>query len=137
MKRINIVLSVMLVGVATVAMVSGAGLQDSAWEVPEEARAEENPIEGTAEVVEEGAVHYQKRCQMCHGAEGLGDGRMASRIKPAPKDISTPEVRDRMTDGEIFYKISVGKRPMPAMEDTLTEDEIWSVVHFVRSLQAD
>ena len=42
-----------------------------------------------------------------------------------------------MTDGEIFYKITVGKRPMRGMERKLSEDQRWSLVIFVRSLQGD
>ena len=106
-----------------------------AWDVPEEARLEENPLESTPETVESGGLIYKKRCQLCHGAEGKGDGPMAARIREKPSDITPAEVRDRMTDGEIFYKISVGKPPMPSMEGTLTEDEIWTLVNYVRSLQ--
>ncbi len=140
MKRISKQVTMILpVLVATVGFALAAGViaQESTWEVPEEALAEENPIEGTPEVLEEGAAIYEKRCQLCHGAEGKGDGPMAARIREKPRDLTPSEVRDRLTDGEIFYKISVGKPPMPSMEGTLTEDEIWTLVHYVRSLQAD
>ncbi len=40
-----------------------------------------------------------------------------------------------MTDGEIFYKISNGKKPMPPMNRKLSETERWQVVHHVRTLQ--
>ena len=39
-------------------------------------------------------------------------------------------------DGEIFYKITVGKKPMPSMKTKLSEEERWQIVHYVRSLQA-
>lgn len=109
--------------------------QDTAWEVPEEARAMENPLESSADVIAAGAELYERRCLMCHGETAKGDGPATRTIKPAPSDMSTVEARDRMTDGEIFYKISEGKRPMPPQKGKISEEEIWSLVHYVRSLQ--
>ncbi|MEC8952783.1 MAG: cytochrome c, partial [Acidobacteriota bacterium] len=51
-------------------------------------------------------------------------------------DITTAEAQDRMSDGEMFYKITVGKRPMREFESKLSEDELWNVVHFLRTLGA-
>ncbi|HAK57017.1 MAG: c-type cytochrome [Vicinamibacterales bacterium] len=106
------------------------------WEVPEEERAVENPIAADDDVLAEGQRLYERNCRMCHGETGLGDGPATARIKPAPPDMSTAEAHDRMTDGEIFYKITVGKRPMREFESRLSEDERWSVVHYVRTLRA-
>ncbi len=109
--------------------------QETVWEVPEDARAMENPLPAEEDIIADAAVLYGRRCQMCHGETGKGDGPATRTIKPAPNDITTAEARDRMTDGEIFYKIETGKRPMPAQKGKMTEDDIWSLVHFVRSLQ--
>ena len=61
---------------------------------------------------------------------------MTKFIKPAPADISTAEAQARMTDGEIFYKISKGKTPMPNFASKLSEEDRWNLVHYVRSLEA-
>ncbi|MBU22958.1 MAG: cytochrome c class I [Acidobacteria bacterium] len=106
------------------------------WEVPEEERAVENPIASDDDVLAEGQRLYERNCRMCHGETGLGDGPATARIKPAPRDITTADAQDRMTDGEMFYKITVGKRPMREFESRLTEDERWSVVHYLRTLRA-
>ena len=74
---------------------------------------------------------------MCHGEQLRGDGPAAAMFQKAPPDLSTAEARERMTDGEIFFKITVGKRPMPAMEAKLSEVKRWEVVHYVRTLQAE
>ena len=133
-KKISILGFLVLVS-STVALEADLTVWQATWDVPEEAQLEENPLESTPETVESGGLIYKKRCQLCHGAEGKGDGPMAARIREKPSDITPAEVRDRMTDGEIFYKISIGKPPMPSMEGTLTEDEIWTLVNYVRSLQ--
>lgn len=106
------------------------------WAIPEDARATPNPVTVDAAVLEEGASLYQRHCRVCHGDAGKGDGPMTKYVKPAPADISTPETQDRMTDGEIFYKISVGKNPMPQFKGKLSEEKRWSLVHFVRGLRA-
>jgi mono/diheme cytochrome c family protein len=123
------------VGIAAVAGIGLAAQEEgSAWEVPEEARAVANPVEATPEAIEAGKALYTKHCVMCHGESGKGDGPATSFIKPAPADITPADVQGRMTDGEIFYKITNGKRPMPPMNRKMSDEERWQVVLFVRTL---
>lgn len=105
------------------------------WTVPDEARATENPVPLTDAALAAGEQSYGARCASCHGDTGKGDGKATRFIKPAPADISTVEARDRMTDGEMFYKITEGKKPMPGMARTLSDEERWQVVHYLRTLQ--
>ena len=106
-----------------------------AWEVPAEARELPNPVPRTEAALAAGEAIYGARCASCHGDTGRGDGKATRFIKPAPADISTAEARDRMTDGEIFYKITEGRKPMPGMARTLDDEERWQVVHYLRTLQ--
>ena len=112
-----------------------ANTQDSTWEVPEEAKARTNPVEPTEEAVKAGGALYEKPCLMCHGDEGKGDGPATKFIKPAPLDMSTADAKARMSDGEIFYKVTNGKTPMPPTERKMSETERWQVVHYLRTLQ--
>lgn len=105
------------------------------WVAPEEARAVENPVPPGEEALAAGRAAYEARCATCHGDTARGDGKATRFIRPAPADLSTVEARDRMTDGEIFYKITEGRKPMPGMARTLTEEERWQVVHYLRTLQ--
>jgi mono/diheme cytochrome c family protein len=111
--------------------------QDEAtpWEVPDEAKAVPNPLEKTPDALAAGAALFKKHCVMCHGEAGKGDGPATKFMKPTPPDISTADVKDRLTDGEIFYKITTGKRPMPPMDKKLSETERWQLVYQVRALQ--
>lgn len=110
------------------------GVQED-WPVPDEARALANPLPRNDDAIAAGEEHYKRRCASCHGDTGKGDGKATRFIKPAPADISTVEARDRMTDGEMFYKITEGKKPMPGMARTLSDEERWQVVHYLRTLQ--
>ncbi len=114
-----------------------ANSQESTWEVPEEAKARTNPVERTEEAVKAGETLYGKHCLMCHGDEGKGDGPATKFIKPAPPDVSTAEAKARMSDGEIFYKVTNGKTPMPPTHRKLNEAERWQVVHYLRTLQVN
>jgi len=129
--------------VAVVAAASLTGLAFAAqdpqpeggvWEVPAEAKAVPNPVEATPEALAAGADLFKKHCVMCHGETGKGDGPATKFMKPAPPDLTAPGNKARMTDGEIFYKITNGKRPMPPMNRKLSETERWQVVHHVRTL---
>ncbi len=110
-------------------------IAQEAWVVPDEARNLENPVPLTDAALAAGEKAYGARCASCHGDAGKGDGKATRFIRPAPADISTAEARDRMTDGEMFYKITEGKKPMPGMARTLSDEERWQVVRYLRTLQ--
>ncbi|MBE55274.1 MAG: hypothetical protein CL479_01670 [Acidobacteria bacterium] len=131
-RKLLLIVLATFVGTASLVV---AAVQDG-WDIPEDAKAVESPFAADDEVIAEGATLYQRNCRMCHGESGKGDGPATARIKPVPPDITTAEAQDRMSDGEMFYKITVGKRPMREFESKLSEDERWNVVHFLRTLRA-
>ncbi len=120
---------------AVLLALSPAAAAQEPWDVSDEIRAVQNPVPADEAAIEAGRGFYAARCASCHGDTGKGDGRATRFIKPAPADISTAEARDRMTDGEMFYKITEGRKPMPGMKRTLSDEERWQVVHFLRTLQ--
>ncbi len=124
------------VGMAVLVAATAVNQDQDDWDVPEDEKAVENPLPADDDVIADGATLYRRNCRMCHGETGKGDGPATARIKPAPSDITTSEVQDGMTDGEMFYKITVGKRPMREFESKLSEDERWKVVHVLRTLRA-
>ena len=103
-----------------------------------EAQKLENPVEATPDSTAAGAELFRRRCSFCHGETGKGDGRMAPKDS-TPADL-TDDVWDRgSTDGEIFTVISKGAGPefkMKGLEGKLTEEEIWNIVNYVRSLRS-
>src|SRR5256884_7243374 len=63
----------------------------------------------------------------------LGDGPQAKSHYPLPADLTDPKLLRNVTDGEIFYQISQGRRPMPSFKNRLTQDQRWQLVLLVRS----
>jgi mono/diheme cytochrome c family protein len=76
---------------------------------------------------------YADKCAHCHGDTGKGDGRDANRYDPAPTDLTDSKKMNSATDGELFYKISEGKKPMPVFKNKLSEDQRWELVLLIRS----
>ena len=103
------------------------------WPVPEEAKQLKNPLPPTASAIESARKIYLDKCARCHGDTGKGDGRDAIRYFPAPTDFTDAKRTSAATDGELFYKISEGKKPMPVFKNKLTEDERWELVLLLRS----
>jgi mono/diheme cytochrome c family protein len=104
-----------------------------AWPVPEEAKQLKNPLQPTAAALESARRIYLDKCARCHGDTGKGDGRDAIRYFPAPTDFTDAALMSAATDGELFYKISEGKKPMPVFKNKLSEDERWELVLLLRS----
>jgi mono/diheme cytochrome c family protein len=103
------------------------------WPVPEDAKQLKNPLQPGAAVLESARPLYREKCAQCHGDTGRGDGRDAARYDPKPADFTDANLMRGVTDGELFYKISEGKKPMPVFKTRLTEDQRWALVVLIRS----
>lgn len=92
---------------------------------------------------EKGSMLFKKFCAPCHGEKGKGDGPNADDMDPPPRDLTDSGKEKYMikrTNEEIFKAISAGGREieksglMPAFGKTFSEEELWSLVAFVRTL---
>jgi mono/diheme cytochrome c family protein len=114
-----------------VSLVAG-GAQDE-WKAPHRAAAKPNPIPPDAHSIATGRMVYQKQCQSCHGERGKGDGPAAADLKTMPSDLSDSSLWNE-SDGELFWKVSGGRKPMPTFSRLLTEEQRWNVINYVRTL---
>ena len=110
--------------------------KDRPWVVPEEAKRLKNPIAPTESTLKAARGIYLEECAQCHGEQGKGDGPKARLHFPAPADLTDARRMNSVTDGEIFYQISEGRKPMPSFKKRLTEDQRWGLVLLVRSFSA-
>ena len=111
-----------------------AAWQSREWVVPEEARGLKNPLTPTETALASGRAVYLDKCAECHGEQSRGDGPQARMYDPAPGNLTDTKHMNTRTDGELFYQISEGHRPMPAFKKRLSEEQRWQLVLFVRSL---
>lgn len=93
-----------------------------------------NPLSGDAAALETGTTHFRDMCLLCHGAPGIEPYEFAEGLNPNPPELST--VLSDWTDGELFWLTKHGIRltGMPAFGTTHTDEELWSIVAFVRHL---
>ena len=101
---------------------------------PKDIQTKKNPVASSDAVLAKAKTVYEENCLMCHGEAGKGDGPMASMLKEKPTDLSDANILGEATDGEIFWFITKGKKPMPPFETKLSEEERWSLVHLMRSM---
>lgn len=111
-------------------------LQNSDWQIPEDAKSLKNPIAPSQETLQAARDLYGDKCANCHGDTGKGDGPDAKKYKPAPADLTDPKRIHSQSDGELFYKITNGRRPMPPFKKRLTEEQRWQLVLLLRAFTA-
>jgi mono/diheme cytochrome c family protein len=104
------------------------------WKVPDEAKLRPNPVQPSASALAAGRAIYMDKCTQCHGQTGKGDGPDAASYYPSPTSLVDAKHMSSVTDGEIFYQISEGRKPMPAFKRKLSEEQRWQLVLYVRSL---
>jgi mono/diheme cytochrome c family protein len=107
--------------------------QNKPWVVPPEYKALKNPLLPSESNLNAARQIYSDECAQCHGERGKGDGPEARTHYPLPADLTDPKLLAGVTDGEIFYLISEGRRPMPSFRNRLTQDQRWQLVVLVRS----
>ena len=101
----------------------------------EEGVPERSPIPATSESVAAGLSLYATHCQLCHGTEGLGDGPASAGLNPPPANlpVHVPLHPDRALFG--FIHDGIEGAAMPALGETLSDDEIWHLVNYMRTLE--
>ena len=91
-----------------------------------------NPVPRTADSLAQAQQLARVNCSACHGLDGHGQGPVAHYFSPVPPvDFRSDRVRGR-TDGQLFWIVANGLGNMPAFRALLTEQELWTVVHFIR-----
>jgi mono/diheme cytochrome c family protein len=112
-----------------------AAFHRTAWVVPAAQKEIRNPLRVSAANLAAAKEIYSDKCANCHGDRGKGDGSDAMMYDPAPSDLTDAKLA-RKTDGELYYQITEGRKPMPSFKKKLTEEQRWQLVLFVRSLAA-
>jgi mono/diheme cytochrome c family protein len=81
-----------------------------------------------------GFEHYNEMCVVCHGAPGLEPGEARAGLNPKPPLLA--KVADKISSREMFWVIKHGIKMtgMPAWGPTHSDDKIWAMVAFVKTL---
>jgi mono/diheme cytochrome c family protein len=81
-----------------------------------------------------GRVLFVTHCSRCHGAPGVAPEPFALGLRPAPANLANTALE--WVPAQIYWAITNGLKltGMPAWEFRLTDDEIWSIVAYVRRM---
>ena len=127
--------AVSFLGIAFVFMGFGNLKPQEPWPVPDKYVKMANPVKSDAASIAEGKELYVKHCQSCHGKKGKGDGPKAAQLDTDSGDFTTADFQ-KQSDGAIFYKTVEGRKDMPSFKKKIPDqDEVWSVVNYVRTLK--
>lgn len=103
------------------------------WEAPPESKKLKNGVVKSDKVLASARKLFETNCLACHGPKGLGDGVAAAGLPVKPANWTSPSTQ-AMADGEIFWKITNGRGPMPPWKH-LSENDRWALVHFIRTFK--
>jgi mono/diheme cytochrome c family protein len=86
----------------------------------------------SAEIIEQGRVAYEYFCVQCHGSGLDGRGTVGQSFVSLPTDLTSPTVLSE-SDGLLYKRIRLGYKRHPALFTTLSTDDAWAVIVYVRS----
>jgi mono/diheme cytochrome c family protein len=95
-----------------------------------------NPLQQSPDVIAEGRNAFGDYCTVCHGLDGQNTGvPFADSMSPPVPSLASPNVQ-RYTDGQLKWIIENGIWPsgMPASRGILSDEEMWSIVEYLRHL---
>lgn len=110
-----------------------AAFHKTPWSVPLEDKLRKNPLAASDANLNAAKPFFNEYCANCHGDTGKGDGSDAMMYDPSPSDLTDAKHMNSLTDGEIFYQITQGRKPMPSFRNKLTEEQRWQLVILVRT----
>jgi len=86
-------------------------------------------------VIARGKAVYLTFCAQCHGYNYDGNGTVGQSFQPLPADLRSSKVQST-PEGVIFKSVSYGipGGRQPALAATVTIDDRWHVIAFVKSL---
>lgn len=101
-------------------------------------KKQKNPVATTPQALADGKEAFGHYCMACHGLDGQNTGvPFAQHMSPPIPSLASKEVQD-YSDGQLKWVIDNGIWPsgMPASQGILSDDEIWSIVIYLRHLPA-
>jgi mono/diheme cytochrome c family protein len=79
-----------------------------------------------------GADTYKAKCQMCHGADGLGTTPAGKAMKAVP--FNDPQIVAK-SNADLIAATANGKNKMPAFKGKLSDADIKATIVYIRTLQ--
>jgi len=79
---------------------------------------------------------FRENCAGCHNENGDGNGPASVVLPRKAANFTDAKTMSTMSDGELFWKMSTGRAPMPAWEEALTVSQRWQLVNYIRAFSS-
>jgi cytochrome c553 len=99
-------------------------------------KSQKNPLPNTPNNWTDGKEAFSHYCVACHGMDGQNTGvPFVDHVAPPIPSLASEDVQ-RYTDGQLKWILDNGMFPsgMPGSKGTLSDDELWSIIIFLRDL---
>ena len=99
-------------------------------------RQRANPTANDRRALNAGRDAYTGSCSVCHGASGNGRGVFGTSSYPNATDLRSHDAAEK-SDAQLFLIIKNGLNftGMPGFADQYSDQDIWSMVSYIRALQ--
>lgn len=94
----------------------------------------------TKESLFRGRELFIKGCAPCHGLQGKGDGQQkmqdSSGYPLKPRDLTSGLFKGSSSSKDLYDRMIAGipGTPMPSYQGAFSEEQIWDLVHYVKTL---
>lgn len=122
---------IFFIGIVTIGLYP-SNLPAHSWVAPKHEAIRTNPGNMDQKSLKAGEAKFAEFCNSCHGVDGQGLPAATTGLRH-----DTPDLPKRLithSDGDFHWKIKNGKGEMPGFAKELSDEEIWNIVHYIRSL---
>ena len=84
----------------------------------------------SAAKAKEGRKIFKQKCVKCHGSDGTGNTAFGQIV--GATDLTDREWQKRVDDKRVLNSITYGRSEMPAFGKKLTDEQIMSLLSYVR-----
>jgi len=93
------------------------------------------PIKVDEALLKRGQEQFRIKCSVCHGLAGNGKGAVYKYWLLPPTADLTGSLAKALPEGQIFWTMTNGKGLMGGYKGTITVQDRWAIVSYVRALQ--
>lgn len=108
-------------------------LEQERWVAPVAADSLVNPYLIEPLTLPQGQEVFVIHCAPCHGTRGKGDGIAAKDLKIKPVPFQNKRVMEQ-SNGALFWKIREGRGEMPSFRSSISEEQKWQMVEYIRDI---